>query len=104
MAQNKSTGNKCQTAEEIIGMTKGSKYRFVSKGNGPEPFVSVGTFKGYTAFGHDTALTILLDVEKEGEVQLTRLIPCNAVLAIDVLSFKPEDKQVEKEEVKVYFG
>jgi len=104
MVQNKSHSPKSPPAEEVIGMTKGSRYRFVSKGSGADPFVSIGTFKGYTAFGHDTALTILLDPEKEGETPFTRIIPCNAVLTIDVLSFKPEDKQEEKEEVKVYFG
>jgi hypothetical protein len=103
MVQNKSP-SKSAAVEEIIGMTKGSRYRLVSKGSGTEPFVSVGTFKGYTVFGHDSALTILLDPEKEGEAPLTRIIPCNAVLAIDVLSFRPEDKQEEKDEVKVYFG
>jgi hypothetical protein len=103
MAQNK-VGSKIIPGEETVGMAKGSRYRFVSKGSGTEPFVSTGIFKGYTAFGHDTALTVLLDPEKEGEAPLTRIIPCNAVLAIDVLFFKPEDKQEEKEEVKVYFG
>jgi hypothetical protein len=104
MVQYKPSSSKSLPGEETIGMTKGSRYRIVSKGSGMEPFVSSGTFKGYTAFGHDTALTILLDPEKEGETPMTRIIPCNAVLAIDVLSFKPEDKQDEKEEVKVYFG
>lgn len=104
MAQAKPGGAKGAPTEEVIGMARGSRYRVVSKGSGPEPIESVGVFRGYTAFGHDTALTILLDQTKEGEAQLTRIVPCSVVLAIDVLSYKPEDKQEEKDEVKVYFG
>jgi hypothetical protein len=35
---------------------------------------------------------------------MVRLIPCLTVLAVDVISFKPEERSEEKEEVKVYFG
>ncbi|MEM0448475.1 MAG: hypothetical protein QW520_01455 [Methanomassiliicoccales archaeon] len=99
MAPNKTL----QKAEEIIGMTKGSKYRVLSKGSGDQPLESVGVFKGYTAFGHDSALSLMLE-EKEGVPGRTRLIPCTAVLAVDVIEFRPEEKVEEKEEVKVYFN
>ena len=101
MAQNKQGG---KSGEEVIGLTKGSRYQVVSKGSGDEPMVTVGIFKGYTSFGHDTALSLLLDSKEEGESQMFRLIPCLTVLAVDVLLFKPEEKAEEKEEVKVYFG
>ena len=90
--------------EEVIGLTKGSRYRIISKGSGDTPLTTIGVFKGYTAFGHDSALSMQLDAEKEGEQGLVRLVPCLTILAIDILTFKPEEKVEEKEEVKVYFG
>ncbi|MDD1747482.1 MAG: hypothetical protein LUQ16_06950 [Methanomassiliicoccales archaeon] len=101
MAPNKS-GSK--QVEEVIGLTKGSRYRIISKGSGDTPMTTVGVFKGYTAFGHDSALSMQLDPEKEGEQGLVRLVPCLTVLAIDIINFKPEEKVEEKEEVKIYFG
>ena len=101
MAPNKQSG---KAGEEIIGLTKGSRYRIISKGSGDTPMTTVGVFKGYTSFGHDSALSMHLDPEKEGEQGMVRLIPCLTVLVIDIISFKPEEKVEEKEEVKVYFG
>jgi hypothetical protein len=101
MAPNKSGA---KPNEEVIGLTKGSKYRITSKGSGEMPMTTVGVFKGYTAFGHDSALSMQLDPENEGESGKVRLIPCLTVLAIDIITFKPEEKVEEKEEVKVYFG
>ncbi len=100
MAQNK-PGKQC---DEVIGLTKGSRYRIISKGSGETPMTTIGVFKGYTSFGHDSALSMQLDPEKEGEQCMIRLIPCLTVLLIDIISFKPEEKVEEKEETKVYFG
>lgn len=101
MAPNKPSN---KPSEEVVGLTKGSRYRVTSKGSGEAPFVTIGIFKGYTSFGHDSALSLLIDPDKEGEPGMVRLIPCLTVLAVDVLLFKPEEKSEEKEEVKVYFG
>ena len=89
---------------EETKLSRGSTYRVTSKGSGPEPMVTKGIFKGYSSFGHDTALSILMDPEKEGEAGMMRFIPCTSVLAVDVLAFKQEEKEKEKEEAKVYFG
>jgi hypothetical protein len=45
-----------------------------------------------------------MDPEKEGEPGKMRFVPCTTVLAVDVLSFKQEEKEKEKDEAKVYFG
>jgi hypothetical protein len=95
--------NNKQECEETK-LSRGSTYRVTSKGSGPEPIVTTGIFKGYTSFGHDTALSILMDPEKEGEPGKMRFVPCTTVLAVDVLAFKQEEKEKEKEEAKVYFG
>lgn len=97
MATNKSES-------EETKLSRGSTYRVTSKGSGPEPIVTVGVFKGYTSFGHDTALSIIMDPEKESEPGKMRFVPCIAVLAVDVLTFKQEEIEKEKEEAKVYFG
>ncbi|MGD1060832.1 MAG: hypothetical protein ABR879_05185 [Methanomassiliicoccales archaeon] len=86
---------KNQTSEET-NLTKGSKYKVISRGSGPEPIVTVGTFKGYTQFGNDSALAIELDPEKPDEKSMLRIVPIMSVLAIDVLSFKPEEKDKKK--------
>ena len=86
---------KQQQAEET-NLTKGSKYRVVSRGSGPEPIVTIGTFKGYTQLGNDSALAIEADPEKPGEKGLLRIVPCLTVLAIDVITFKPEEKDQKK--------
>ncbi len=91
-------------SNEETKLSRGSVYRVTSKGSGPEPMITIGVFKGYTSFGHDTALSILMDTEKEGEPGKMRFIPCTTVLAVDVLTFKQEEKEKEKEEAKVYFG
>lgn len=101
MAPNKPSNKQ---GDDVVGLTKGSRYRVTSKGSGESPLVTVGVFKGYTSFGHDSALSLQLDPEKEGEPGMVRLIPCLTVLAVDVIIFKPEEKVEEKEEVKVYFG
>ena len=95
-------GNK--QGEEVIGLTKGSRYRIISRGSGEAPMTTIGIFKGYTSFGHDSALSMQLDPEKEGDQGMIRLVPCLTVLLIDIISFKPEEKVEEKEETKVYFG
>jgi hypothetical protein len=89
---------------EETTMSRGSVYRVISKGSGPEPIITIGIFKGYTSFGHDTALSILMDPEKEGEQGMVRFVPSTAILAVDVLTFKQEEKVKEKDEAKVYFG
>jgi hypothetical protein len=89
---------------EETKLSRGSVYRVTSKGSGPEPIVTTGIFKGYASFGHDTALSILIDPEKAGEQGKMRFVPCTTVLAVDVLTFKQEEKEKEKDEAKVYFG
>jgi hypothetical protein len=87
---------RCQTTEET-NLTKGSRYKVVSRGSGPEPIVTVGTFKGYTQFGNDSALAIETEPDKEGGKGILRIVPCLTVLAIDVLEFRPEEKDKKKE-------
>jgi hypothetical protein len=45
-----------------------------------------------------------MDPEKAGEQGMMRFVPCTTVLAVDVLTFKQEEKENDKDEAKVYFG
>jgi hypothetical protein len=92
-----------QAREEILTLTKGSRYRIISRGNEDHPLKTIGEFRGYTQFGNDSAICMLQDPEKVGEPGVTRIIPCVMVLAIEVLVHKQEERK-EKEEPKVYFG
>jgi hypothetical protein len=86
-------------------LTIGSKYKIRSLESREKPLVSQGTFKGYTAFGHDEAICLELD-ESHGEGKgRIRVIPSHMVIAIDVLS-AAEDKDVKDKEAEAstYFG
>jgi len=86
-------------------LTIGSKYRIRSLESREKPLVSQGTFKGYTAFGHNEAICLELD-ESHGEGKgRIRVIPSHMVIAIDVLS-AAEDKDVKDKEAEAstYFG
>jgi hypothetical protein len=62
-------------------------------------------FRGYTQIGNDSALSMELESEKDGMPPMVRILPCLAVLAIDVLTFKPEEKEKEKKkEADGYIG
>ncbi len=85
-------------------LTKGSKCRIVSRGDEEHPIVTVGEFRGYVAFGHDSAISIELDASHGEDAGRIRMIPCVAVLSLDLIHMKEEEKEERKEERGVYFG
>lgn len=86
-------------------LTIGSKYKIRSLESREKPLVSQGTFKGYTALGHDDAICIELDESHKESKGRTRVIPSHMVIAIDVLS-AAEGKELEEKEAEAstYFG
>ncbi|MDD1769439.1 MAG: hypothetical protein LUQ55_05600 [Methanomassiliicoccales archaeon] len=84
-------------------LTKGSKWKVRSIGDG-EPIVSIGVFKGYIPFGHDSAIGIELDSTHGEDAGRIRVIPCVAVLSLDLISIGQEEKEKGTEERGVYFG
>ena len=85
-------------------LTKGSKWKVVSSGGDGKPIVSVGVFKGYIPFGHDSAIGIELDSSHGEDSGRIRVIPCIAVLSLDLISISQEEKEKGMEERGVYFG
>jgi hypothetical protein len=76
-----------------IVLTSGSKVRVRSAGTRDEALVSNGTFRGLVSVGGDNSLAIELDETVREEKGRIRLIPLNALLAVDVL----EAVKVEEE-------
>ena len=84
-------------------LTKGSKYRIISRGGKDEQFDSVGEFMGYVQFGQDSGVCLKLQSEDEKLDGVLRIIPAMSVLIIDVLSYKHEE-DLKKEPASGYYN
>ncbi|QLH75023.1 MAG: hypothetical protein HPY73_05935 [Methanomassiliicoccales archaeon] len=87
----------------ITRLTKGSRYRVVSKGDLNSSIVSEGDFQGFVQFGQDSGLCMLLD-QRTGEEKMTRIIPSANVLYIDVIDAKEEEEVKRKDVPLVSYG
>jgi hypothetical protein len=77
-----------------IVLTAGSRVRIRSAGTRDEALVSSGVFRGLVSVGGDNSLAIELDDSVKEEKGRIRLIPLNALLALDVLeAAKPEEEK-----------
>ncbi|MGI0053395.1 MAG: hypothetical protein ACREC5_02245 [Thermoplasmata archaeon] len=104
------------TKKPTVSLTPGSRVRVYSAGAREEPFVSVGLFRGLVSVGGENSMALELDgkgtkapapgkavgaAPEDG----IRLVPLNAVMAIDILrAAKPEEeKRVEPTGAQGYF-
>ena len=85
-------------------LTKGSKYRIISKGGKDDQIISIGEFLGYTQFGQDSGLCISLQSEDKKLDGTTRIIPSMAVFVIDVLDFKHEEDRKKNEPDSIFYN
>ncbi len=86
-------------------LTLGSKYRIISISGKDAPLESEGVFEGYISIGAD-ALGLLLKLGKahkelSGKI---RILPIQAILAIDILDAKPKDEEEKEKEIPHYVG
>jgi len=89
----------------MIALTVGSKIRVRSASSENESLVSNGIFRGLVSIGGDSSLAVELDGTVAEEKGRTRLIPLNAVLALDVLeAAKPEEEKRVDPTSPGYFG
>lgn len=88
-----------------IVLTSGSKVRVRSAGTRDDALVSSGLFRGLVSIGGENSLALELDDSNKEDRGRVRLIPLNALLAIDVLeAVKPEEeKQKETAQSPGYF-
>ena len=68
-----------------LALTVGSKVRVRSAGSQDEALISTGLFRGLVSVGGDNSLAIELDDTVKEEKGRIRLIPTNALFAVDVL-------------------
>lgn len=85
--------------DDIVSLTKGSRYRIESMETRERTKVTKGIFRGYATIGTDDAIVIELDDSHQELKGKLRLIPLHVVLAVDVLEHVPgEAAKVEKHE------
>ncbi len=85
-------------------LTRGSKYRIVSRGGKDEQFVSLGEFMGYVQFGQDSGVCLKLLSEDTDLDGILRIIPSTSVLIIDVLDYKHEEDRLKKEPDSIFYN
>lgn len=91
--------------DEAIVLTPGSLYKIKSLESRDKPMETIGTFKGYAAVAHDTAVVMELEEKYPGEEKgRLRLIPSHMILCIEVLKAEKEQVAKEPEGNAVYFG
>ena len=88
-----------------VELTEGSKYKIISIGGKDKPLETQGVFKGYISLGIDEiGLLINLDKNHNEMKGKIRIIPLHAILAIDVLEVKHNDKMNAEKERPNYVG
>ena len=86
-------------------LTKGSHYKIYSLGSREKYLTSEGVFEGYITVGVDEiGLLMELNDKNEHMSGKMRIIPIHAVLAIDILEAKPNDKKEDSNEISHYVG
>ncbi len=100
-----STPNAGSGKRPAITLTQGSKVRVHSAGPREEAIVSTGFFRGLVSIGGDNSLALELDGGSAEEKGRMRLIPLNALLAIDILEAAKaeEEKRSESSTAPGYF-
>lgn len=87
-----------------IVLTSGSRVRVRSAGTRDEALVSTGLFRGLVSIGGDNSLALELDDSVKEEKGRVRLIPLNALLAVDVLeAVKAEEEKRQETTSPGYF-
>lgn len=83
--------------DDIISLTRGSRYRVESMETRDRPKVTKGIFRGYASIGTDDAIVIELDESHQELKGKLRLIPLHVILAVDILEHVPgEGPKAEK--------
>ena len=81
---------------DLIVLTKGSRYRITSMETRDKPLITHGSFRGYAAIGPDDGIWVELDASHAEIAGKIRIIPCHMIIAIDVVEQAEEKKEKEK--------
>lgn len=71
--------------DDLVSLTKGSRYRIESMETRDHTKITKGMFRGYATIGTDDAIVIELDDSHQELKGKLRLIPLHVILAVDVL-------------------
>lgn len=85
-------------------LTKGSKYRVLSKGDSNTNVLSMGEFQGYLQFGQDSGLCLRLESDDAQLNGTLRIIPAMSVLYIDIIKVNEEEETKKKDSPQVSYG
>ncbi|RLF41828.1 MAG: hypothetical protein DRN12_02165 [Thermoplasmata archaeon] len=91
--------------EQKIELTIGSKYNIISIGGRDKPLESEGIFEGYISVGSDAlGLLIKLSEKHKDMAGKIRIVPIQAILAIDIIDAKPRNTKERDREIPHYVG
>jgi hypothetical protein len=100
------TPEKSAAKKSTITLPPGSKVRVRSAGTRDEALLSSGAFRGLVSVGGENSLALEMDDTHKDEKGRIRLIPLNAILAIDILEAAKapeEEKQRSDPTQPAYF-
>ncbi len=75
--------------EDVVSLTKGSRYRIESMETRDRTKITKGIFRGYATIGTDDAIVIELDDSHQELKGKLRLIPLHVILAVDITEHVP---------------
>jgi hypothetical protein len=89
----------------MINLAPGSKIRVRSAGTRDEALLSTGLFRGLVSVGGENSVAIELDDSTKEEKGRIRLVPLNAILAVDILEAgkMPEEEKRSDPAQPAYF-
>jgi hypothetical protein len=86
-------------------LIEGSRYKIISIGGRDNPLETEGVFKGFASLSIDEVGLIIVLGSSHGEMEgKTRIVPLHAILAIDILDIKEQEKKEESKETNHYYG
>ena len=88
-----------------IELTEGSVYKVTSLGSRDQLLETEGIFNGYITIGVDeTGLLMELGKSHGDMAGKTRIVPLHAILVIDIVNIKENEKKEEDKGVSHYVG
>ena len=93
------------TKKDEIKLTEGSRYKIFSIGGRDNALETEGVFKGFASIGIDEGGLQIELGECHGDMHgKIRIVALHAILAIDILDAKEEDKKEDSKDTNHYYG
>jgi len=93
------------TKKDELKLTEDSWYKIISIGGKDRSLETEGRFKGFATIGIDEAGLQIELGQQHGEMQgKIRIVPLHAILAIDILDAKEDEKKEDLKDTNHYYG